>query len=67
MPNPKDEIEKLSTAMKEAKSKRAYERYQAIYLHLRGYANEEIETIIGHPKKQSTTTFVPTLSEVLTD
>ncbi|MGJ7035684.1 hypothetical protein HNQ84_001736 [Anoxybacillus eryuanensis] len=36
MPNHKDEIEKLSTAMKEAKSKRTYERYQAIYLHLQG-------------------------------
>ncbi|MGG6431652.1 IS630 family transposase [Anoxybacillus sp. D401a] len=51
MPNHKDEIEKLSTAMKEAKSKRAYERYQAIYLHLQGYAKEEIATITGRSKK----------------
>ncbi|EMI10793.1 transposase [Anoxybacillus gonensis] len=51
MLNHKDEIEKLSTAMKEAKSKRAYERYQAIYLHLQGYAKEEIATIIGRSKK----------------
>ncbi|STO11999.1 Putative ATPase subunit of terminase (gpP-like) [[Flavobacterium] thermophilum] len=51
MPNHKDEIEKLSTAMKEAKSKRAYERYQAIYLHLQGYTKGEIATIIGRSKK----------------
>jgi transposase len=51
MPNRKDEIEKLSIAMKEAKSKRAYERYQAIYLHLQGYKKGEIATIIGRSKK----------------
>ncbi len=51
MLNHKDEIEKLSIVMKEAKSKRAYERYQAIYLHLQGYEKGEIATIIGRSKK----------------
>ncbi|MBB5324206.1 transposase [Anoxybacillus tepidamans] len=45
------EIERLWIAMKETKSKRMYERYQAIYLHLQGYAKEEIAKIIGRSEK----------------
>jgi len=41
------ELEKVKAAMKQAKDRRMYERYQAIYLHMKGTAMTGIADIIG--------------------
>lgn len=41
-----EQIQELQVAMREAKNRRLYERYQAIYLWLSGYKQKEIANII---------------------
>ncbi|WP_342549989.1 helix-turn-helix domain-containing protein [Paenibacillus sp. FSL P2-0089] len=41
------ELEKVTEAMKQAKERRMYERYQAIYLHLKGTSMLEIAGILN--------------------
>jgi transposase len=42
-----EEILKIQTAMKEAKDRRSYERFQSVYLSLKGYTQREIADITG--------------------
>ncbi|WP_052947501.1 hypothetical protein [Aneurinibacillus tyrosinisolvens] len=42
-----EEILKIQTAMKEAKDRRSYERFQSVYLSLKGYPQREIADITG--------------------
>jgi transposase len=37
--------------MKKVKEKRVYERYQAVYLFLKGQSYKEVATVIGLPEK----------------
>lgn len=40
-------LDEVTQAMKKAKSRRMYERYQALYLHLRGTSTKEIASILN--------------------
>lgn len=40
-------LEEMKTAMRVAKDRRHFERYQAVYLYLTGYRRQEIAQIIG--------------------
>ncbi len=42
-----NELEKVTEAMKQAKERRMYERYQAIYLHLKGTSMTAIAEILN--------------------
>lgn len=44
--NLNQQLEKLQLAMRQTKSKRLFERYQAVFLHLKGHTNVEIVAII---------------------
>ncbi len=45
--NKQEEILQVETAMKQAKDRRMYERYQAVFLSLKGYKQKEIAMITG--------------------
>jgi transposase len=40
-------IQKVKEAMKKTNSKRMYQRYNVIYLHLKGYTNKDISGVVG--------------------
>lgn len=46
-----NEIDTLTTLMKQTKDKRMFERYQAIQLHLQGYLQRDIVNIVGRSRK----------------
>lgn len=45
--NQNTEIQTIKKAMKDTKDKRMYQRYQVIYLHLKGYTNRDIAKMEG--------------------
>lgn len=46
-----NEIDQLTTRMKQTKDKRMFERYQTIQLYLQGYLRKDIVQIVGRSRK----------------
>lgn len=55
-----NELEKVTEAMKQAKERRMYERYQAIYLHLKGTSMTAIAEILNRNRMTVSITFIRT-------
>lgn len=51
MSNETKELTILFQAMKQAKERRMYERYQAVYLYLQGYSYKQVADVIGRSDK----------------
>lgn len=47
----KKQLAELQQAMKKAKNRRLFERYQAVYLYLKGYTMKETGQIIGRSRE----------------
>lgn len=51
----KKQLAELQNAMKKASNRRLFERYQAVYLYLKGYTMKEIGEIIGRSRETVST------------
>lgn len=51
----KKQLAELQQAMKKAKNRRLFERYQAVYLYLKGYTMKETGQIIGRSRETVST------------
>lgn len=51
----KKQLAELQSAMKKATNRRLFERYQAVYLYLKGYTMKEIGEIIGRSRETVST------------